>query len=91
MVIDRDAPDEQIITHPPLLCVEILSREDRMPRFEREDRGILPDGRSSRLDHRCENTDGLSERGPHPAGVEAFGNTDYPRHAYPTRTQRADR
>jgi Uma2 family endonuclease len=34
MVIDRNAPDEQIITHPPLLCVEILSPEDRMQRFE---------------------------------------------------------
>jgi len=34
MAIDRNAPDEQIITHPPLLCVEILSPEDRMHRFE---------------------------------------------------------
>jgi Uma2 family endonuclease len=25
-------PDEQIFTAPPLLCVEILSPEDRMPR-----------------------------------------------------------
>ena len=34
MVIDRNAPDEQIITHPPLLCVEILSPEDRVNRME---------------------------------------------------------
>lgn len=34
MAVDRDAPDEQIITHAPLLCVEILSPEDRMQRFE---------------------------------------------------------
>ncbi len=34
MAIDRDAPDEQIITHAPLLCVEILSPEDRFGRME---------------------------------------------------------
>jgi len=25
-----DAPDEQIFTHPPVVCVEILSKDDRM-------------------------------------------------------------
>jgi Uma2 family endonuclease len=34
MAIDRNAPDEQIITRPPLLCVEILSPEDRFSRME---------------------------------------------------------
>ena len=34
MAIDRNAPDEQIITHAPLLCVEILSPEDRINRTE---------------------------------------------------------
>jgi Uma2 family endonuclease len=34
MAIERNAPDEQIITHPPLLCVEILSPEDRFSRME---------------------------------------------------------
>ncbi len=34
VAIDRDAPDEQIITHAPLLCVEILSPEDRINRIE---------------------------------------------------------
>ena len=34
MAIDRNAPDEQIIKHPPLLCVEILSPEDRISRIE---------------------------------------------------------
>lgn len=34
LVIYRDAVDEQIITHPPLLCVEILSPEDRIGRME---------------------------------------------------------
>jgi Uma2 family endonuclease len=33
-VLDRNAPDEQVITHPPLLCVEILSPEDRIVRIE---------------------------------------------------------
>jgi Uma2 family endonuclease len=27
-VISRDAPDEQIITHPPIVCIEILSPRD---------------------------------------------------------------
>lgn len=34
LVIDRNAADEQIITHPPVLCVEILSPEDRIGRME---------------------------------------------------------
>jgi Uma2 family endonuclease len=34
LVIDRGAAEEQIITHPPLLCVEILSPEDRIGRME---------------------------------------------------------
>jgi len=34
MAIDRNAPDEQIITHAPLLCVEVLSPEDRISRME---------------------------------------------------------
>jgi Uma2 family endonuclease len=34
MAIDRNAPDEQIITHAPLLCVEILSPEDGIERME---------------------------------------------------------
>ena len=34
LVIDRDSPDEEIIIHAPLLCVEILSPEDRIPRME---------------------------------------------------------
>lgn len=34
LAIERNAPDEQIITYPPLLCVEILSPEDRISRIE---------------------------------------------------------
>ncbi len=34
MLLRRDAPDEQIITHPPLVCIEILSPEDRFGRME---------------------------------------------------------
>jgi Uma2 family endonuclease len=34
LAIDRNAPDEEIITHPPLLCVEILSPEDRFAKME---------------------------------------------------------
>ena len=33
LVLSRDAPIENIITHPPLLCVEILSPEDRFGRM----------------------------------------------------------
>jgi Uma2 family endonuclease len=32
VVVTRGKPDEQILTKPPLLCVEILSPEDRISR-----------------------------------------------------------
>lgn len=31
-LLPADAPDEQIITHPPLICIEVLSPEDTMSR-----------------------------------------------------------
>ena len=34
-LVRRDAPREQVIVTPPLLCVEILSPEDRLPRAAR--------------------------------------------------------
>lgn len=34
MVIRRDAPDEEIITHAPLLCAEVLSPDDRFSKME---------------------------------------------------------
>jgi Uma2 family endonuclease len=36
LVLDADAPDEQIITHPPLAVFEILSPEDRVQRVMRK-------------------------------------------------------
>lgn len=33
LVQKADAPREQILTHPPLIAIEILSPEDRMSRF----------------------------------------------------------
>jgi Uma2 family endonuclease len=32
-VLAEDAPDDQIVRRPPLLCIEILSREDSMSRL----------------------------------------------------------
>ncbi len=33
LVLRADAPREQILTHPPLIAIEILSPEDRLSRF----------------------------------------------------------
>jgi Uma2 family endonuclease len=32
-VLAENAPEEQVVTCPPILCIEILSPEDRMTRF----------------------------------------------------------
>lgn len=32
-VLSRDLPIEQIITHPPLICIEIVSPDDRLGRM----------------------------------------------------------
>jgi Uma2 family endonuclease len=32
-VLAEDAPDEQVVTTPPILCIEILSPEDRSKRY----------------------------------------------------------
>ena len=32
-ILAPDAPDEQVLTYPPVLCIEILSPEDRMGRY----------------------------------------------------------
>jgi len=34
IVVHADAPREQILTHPPLIAIEILSPEDRLSRFQ---------------------------------------------------------
>jgi len=34
-LLSRDAPKEQVVLTPPILCVEILSPEDRLPRAAR--------------------------------------------------------
>jgi Uma2 family endonuclease len=31
-ILNNDAPDQPVLTTPPLLCIEILSPEDRIPR-----------------------------------------------------------
>ncbi len=37
-------PDERIVRTPPILCVEILSSEDRMSRVREPDRGLCAHG-----------------------------------------------
>ena len=34
VLLTRGVPDEPILTTPPLLCVEVLSPEDKLPRVE---------------------------------------------------------
>ena len=34
ILIDRSLPREEIITHPPILCVEVLSPEDRISEMD---------------------------------------------------------
>ncbi|HTA46176.1 MAG TPA: Uma2 family endonuclease [Bryobacteraceae bacterium] len=33
-IISRDQPIEPVITHPPLVCIEVVSREDRIRYFQ---------------------------------------------------------
>jgi Uma2 family endonuclease len=32
-LLAEDAPDEQVVSYPPILCIEILSPEDRLSRY----------------------------------------------------------
>jgi Uma2 family endonuclease len=34
LLFSRDHPPEQIFTRPPLVCIEVLSPEDRLPRLQ---------------------------------------------------------
>ena len=34
LVLDRNSPREEIVTRPPLLCIEVLSLEDRMSEMD---------------------------------------------------------
>jgi Uma2 family endonuclease len=44
VVVTRGKPDEQILTKPPLLCIEILSPEDRLSRLNRRVQDYLDFG-----------------------------------------------
>jgi Uma2 family endonuclease len=44
VVVTRGKPDEQILTKPPVLCIEILSPEDRLSRLNRRVQDYLEFG-----------------------------------------------
>ena len=56
-VLAEDAPEEQVPTLPPILCIEILSPEDGMMRFMAKLKDFADMGCAHLLDHR-------SRRGP---------------------------
>ena len=48
-IVSRDAPDEQILRHPPLAVIEVLSPEDRFSRYEARLKDLSPDGHQAHL------------------------------------------
>ena len=48
----RDLSVEQVFARPPLVCIEVLSPEDRIKRFQAGKADLLHHGRTGHLDHR---------------------------------------
>jgi len=80
MILEGGKPDEQIITRPPLVCIEVLSPEDRMSPMQKKIADYLAFGVRYVwvLDPKTKQAVSYTSDGLHPVAGDGVLRTDAP-------------